>query len=190
VLEEEHFVPPPTTKKKTTTFVSTLPRRKTRSTRSVEAAIGRQELEQAIPILHPLSSMVDTWMVPQEPTVHVETDPEEPVLTDTTITPEPTAPQKIVLPELVILEPTDNVETAPQEPVLKDIDIPQEPTFHVETDPQELVLTDTTVTQESSPQHAEDVPLAQLFAQIEKKIKNTENSRIDALITENANLKA
>jgi hypothetical protein len=33
------------------------------------------------------------------------------------------------------------------------------------------------------------VPLAQLFAQIEIKIKNTKNSRIIALITENDNLK-
>jgi hypothetical protein len=189
-LRKNAPVPPPATKKKTTTFISTLPRRKTRSTRSVEAAIGWQDMEQAIPILCPLSSMVDTGTVPQEPTVHVETDPQEPVLTDTTVTPEPTAPQKIVPPELVILEPTDNVETIPQEPVLIDTDVTQEPTVHVETDPQEPVLTDTTVTQEPAPQHAEDVPLAQLFAQIEKKIKNTENSRIAALITENDNLKA
>jgi hypothetical protein len=45
VLEEEQPVPPPTTKKQTTTFISTLPRRKTRSTRSIEAAIGRQDME-------------------------------------------------------------------------------------------------------------------------------------------------
>jgi hypothetical protein len=45
VLEEEHLVPPPVTKKKTTTFISTLPSRKTRSTRSVEAVIGRQDME-------------------------------------------------------------------------------------------------------------------------------------------------
>jgi FtsZ-binding cell division protein ZapB len=34
------------------------------------------------------------------------------------------------------------------------------------------------------------VPLAQLFAQIERKIRNTENSKITALITENESLKA
>jgi hypothetical protein len=34
------------------------------------------------------------------------------------------------------------------------------------------------------------VPLAQLFSQIEQKIKNIENSRIATLITENDNLKA
>ena len=33
------------------------------------------------------------------------------------------------------------------------------------------------------------MPLAQLFSQIERKIKNIENSRIVALITENDNLK-
>jgi hypothetical protein len=117
VLEEEHPIPPPATKKKTTTFVSTLPRRKTRSTRSVEAAIGRQDMEQAIPILHPLFPMVDAETVPQESTVHVETNPQELVLTDTVVTQEPTAPQKIVPLEPVILEPTVHVETAPQEPV-------------------------------------------------------------------------
>jgi hypothetical protein len=164
VLEEEHPVPPPAMKKKTTTFVSTLPRRKTRSTKSVEAAIGRQDMEQAVPILHPLFPMVDAETVPQESTVHIETDPQELVLTDTTVTQEPTAPQNIVPLEAVILEPTVHVETAPQEPV----------------------LIATTVTQEPAPQHAEDVPLAQ----IEQKIKNTKNSRIAALITENNNLKA
>jgi hypothetical protein len=164
VLEEEHLVPPPTTKKKTTTFVSTLPRRKTRSTRSVEAAIGRQDMEQVIPILRSLPPMVDVGTVPQESTVHVETDPQEPVLTDTVVTQEPAAPQKIVPPEPVILEPTVHVETASQEPV----------------------PTTTTVTQEPAPQHVEDVPLAQ----IEQKIKNTKNPKIATLITENNNLKA
>jgi hypothetical protein len=124
VLEEQQHVPPPATKKQTTTFISTLPRRKSRSTRSVEVAIGRQDMEQVIPILRPLFPMVDAGTIPQESTFHVETDPQEPFLTDTVVTPEPAAPQKIVLPELVILESTDNVETAPQEPVLKDTDVP------------------------------------------------------------------
>jgi hypothetical protein len=190
VLEEEQPVPPPATKKQTTTFISTLPRRKTRSTRSVKDAIGRQDMEKVVPILRPLFPMVDTETVPHESTVHVETDPQEPVQTDTTVTPELVAPQKIVVPKLVILEPTDNVEAAPQEPVLKNTDVPQSSTVHVKTNPQEPVPKDTTVTQESTPQHAQDVPLAQLFAQIEHKIKNTENARIVALKIENANLKA
>jgi hypothetical protein len=185
VIEEEHLIPPLATKKKTTTFVSMLPKRRTRSTRSAEAAIGWKDVEQAIPILHPMSSMVDTGTVPQEPTVHVETDLQELVLTDTVVTPEPAAPHKIVPLELVILEPTDNVTTTPQEPVLTETDITQEPTVHVKIDPQEPVLMDTAVTQEPTPQHAEDVPLAQLFAQIEKKIKNTENSRIGQDCTNN-----
>jgi hypothetical protein len=65
-----------------------------------------------------------------------------------------------------------------------------EPSIHVESAPQEPVSTVTTVTQEPAAQHAEDVPLANLFAQIEQKIKNTENSKIAALITENNTLKA
>jgi hypothetical protein len=64
VVEEERHVPPPAMKKKTPTFVSILPRRRTRSTRSFEAAIGWQDVEQVIPIIHPLSSMVESGMVP------------------------------------------------------------------------------------------------------------------------------
>jgi hypothetical protein len=168
VLEEEHLVPPPATKKKTTTFISTLPSRKTRSTRSVEATIGRKDMEQATPILCPLYPMVDVEIVPQKSTVHVDISPKEPVLTATTVTQEPTTPQKIVPSEPIILESTIYVETTPQEPV----------------------PTATTVPQEPAPQHVEDVPLAQLFAQIEKKINNTKNSRIAALLIENNNLKA
>jgi hypothetical protein len=141
VVEEERPVPPPTTKKKTPAFVSILPRRRTRSTRSVEAAIGWQDVEQAIPILHPLSSMVDAGMVPHEPTVQVATVPQDPVMTYTvvtqepvvqvdTVTPEPAAPQRIVPPELVIQEPTVHVETVPQEPVLTDTTVTQEPDRH------------------------------------------------------------
>jgi hypothetical protein len=151
VIEEEHPVPPPAAKKKTTTFISTLPRRKTKSTKSIEAAIGKKNMDRAIPILCPLSSILDTETVPQESTLHIETDPQEPILTDTTVTQEPAAPQEIVPPEFEILEPPVHVESAPQEPF---------PTV-------------TAVTQEPVVQHVEDVPLANLFAQIEQKIKNT-----------------
>jgi hypothetical protein len=44
-------------------------------------------------------------------------------------------------------------------------------------------------TAEPVTQNSEDVPLAQLFAQIEKKIKDTENSRITELLKENDSLK-
>jgi hypothetical protein len=64
VVEEEHHVPPLATKKKITPFISMLPRRRTRSTRFVEATIGWKDMEQVVPILRPLSSMVDTGMVP------------------------------------------------------------------------------------------------------------------------------
>jgi FtsZ-binding cell division protein ZapB len=135
-------------------------------------------MEQDIPILRPLSSMVDAGTIPHEPAIQVTTVPQYPVMTNTivtqepivqvdTVTPKPAAPQRIVPLELVI----------------------QEPIVHVEIVPQEPVLTDTVVTQEPTTQPDEDVPLAQLFAQIERKIKNTENSRIDALITEYDNLK-
>jgi hypothetical protein len=87
-------------------------------------------------------------------------------------------PHQPVLTDTTTQEPIVHVETVPQEPVLIDIVVPQEP-----------VLTDTIVTQEPATQHVKDVPLAQLFAQIEQNIKNTKNSRITALITENDNLK-
>jgi hypothetical protein len=47
------------TKMKAPTFVSTLPKRRTRSTRSTEETIGWKNMAQAIPILHPLSSIVN-----------------------------------------------------------------------------------------------------------------------------------
>ena len=75
VLEEEQPIPPLAMKKKTATFISTLPKRKIRSTRSIEVAIGRQDMEQVVPILHPLFPMVDAETIPQESTSHVETDP-------------------------------------------------------------------------------------------------------------------
>jgi hypothetical protein len=67
VVEEEHFVPPLAMNKKSSAFISILPRRKTRSTRFAEVEIGWKAMEQAIPILHPLSSMVDEGIVTQEP---------------------------------------------------------------------------------------------------------------------------
>jgi hypothetical protein len=75
VVDDECPVPPPAMKKKAPTFVSILPRRRTRSTRFVEATIGWKDVEQVIPILHPLSSMVDAGMVPHEPDVQVATVP-------------------------------------------------------------------------------------------------------------------
>jgi hypothetical protein len=45
-------------------------------------------------------------------------------------------------------------------------------------------------TPEPVTKNREDVPLAHLFSQIEKKIKDTENSRITELLKENDSLKA
>jgi hypothetical protein len=86
VVEEECPVPPPVMKKKTPAFVSILPRRRTRSTRSIEDAIGWKDVEQAILILRPLSSLVDVGMVPHEPTFQVAIVPQVPVMTYTVVT--------------------------------------------------------------------------------------------------------
>jgi hypothetical protein len=107
----------------------------------------------------------------------------------------------------VPVETTTNDGTGIQEQVMQDEVVPQEKTMQDETIPQVPVMTDPTVTQETNvpqettiesittPQepvtnNTEDVPLAQLFAQIERKNKNIENSKITALITENESLKA
>jgi hypothetical protein len=122
VVEEERPIPPPTMKKKAPVFVSILPRRITRSTRSAKETIGWQDMEQAIPILHPLSSMVD----------------------EGTVTQEPVSSDKLT----VTVETTANDGTGLQEQVMQDVASPQEPTVQVETVPQEPVMTDTVVTQE------------------------------------------
>jgi hypothetical protein len=44
-------------------------------------------------------------------------------------------------------------------------------------------------TQESITKNSDDLPLSQLFSQIEKKIKDTKNSRIIELMRENESLK-
>ena len=57
---------------------------------------------------------------------------------------------------------------------------------------QEPTIIIVSATQEPITQNSEDnddVPLFQLFAQIEKKIKDTKNSRISELMTENESLK-
>ena len=55
---------------------------------------------------------------------------------------------------------------------------------------QESIIMNVSATQEPVTQNSEDVPLAQLFSQIEKKIKDTKNSRIFELMKENESLKA
>ena len=55
--------------------------------------------------------------------------------------------------------------------------------------PPETTIDSITAPQEPVTNSVEDVPLAQLFAQIEKKIRHTENSKITVLITENESLK-
>jgi peptidoglycan hydrolase CwlO-like protein len=71
--------------------------------------------------------------------------------------------------------------------------VTQEPIAQEETVPQELVMPELVVTQEPITQNSEDnddVPLAQLFSQIEKKIHSTQNSKITELQKENERLKA
>jgi hypothetical protein len=73
--------------------------------------------------------------------------------------------------EAVTQEPTDQEEVVTQEPVMPDVTVTQEP---------------VTETREDN----DDVPLAQLFSQIEKKIQGIENARIVELRKENDHLKA
>jgi hypothetical protein len=76
------------------------------------------------------------------------------------------------MPELAVTqEPAAQEETVPQEPIMPGLAVIEEP-----------------VTQNN--EDNDDVALAQLFSQIEKKIKSTENSRITELMKENDNLKA
>jgi hypothetical protein len=89
---------------------------------------------------------------------------------------------------------------------MMDMVVTQEPAIQYELIPQEAVMTDTIITHETivppettidsitAPQEpvtnsVEDVPLVELFSQIEKKIRHTEKSKINTLITENGSLK-
>ena len=59
---EEH-PPSPKPKKRSFVFISTLPKRRTRSARLVEATVGWTNIEKAVPILCPLSSFVQNEAV-------------------------------------------------------------------------------------------------------------------------------
>jgi hypothetical protein len=54
-------------KRNTHVFISTLPRRRNRSTRSTEEEVGWKNMEQEIPILRPLSSIDKEVIDTQEP---------------------------------------------------------------------------------------------------------------------------
>jgi hypothetical protein len=159
-LVVEEWPPSPKAKKmKSHVFISTLPRRRTRSARSIEEIVGWKNIEQALPILRPLSSVVKEVVVTQEPATQEETIPQEPA-----------SSQNLVVT---------------QEPVVQEEIVPQEPVM-----PETAALVIVSSTQEPVTQNNEDVPLAQLFAQIEKKIRDTENSRIIELRKETESLKA
>jgi hypothetical protein len=184
---EEHPPSPKSNKRKSLVFVSTLRRKKTRSARSTKASVGWKNMEQAIPILHPFSFVDKEVVVTQEPvpsnkmTMTQETaSSQNLVVTQEPATQEEIVPQEPVMPELVVTqEPTSQKEIVPQEPVMPKLVVTQEP-----------VIMSVSATKESVTQHSEDVPLSQLFAQIEKKIKDTENSRISELMKENESFKA
>jgi hypothetical protein len=201
LVVEECPPSPKEKKRKMCVFVSTLPRRRTRSARSTEATIGWKNMEQTIPILHPLSFVVKIMIVTQEPIPSDNmTVTQEPTSSQNlAVTQEPTSqgktfPQEPVIPELVVTqEPTAQEETVPQEPIMLELVVTQEPTAQEETVPQEPVIPELAVTQEPITKNNEDnddVPLAQLFSQIEKKIKSTGNSRITKLMKKNDSLKA
>ena len=67
LVVEECPPSPKLKKRKAPSFVSTLPRRRTRSTRSTGAIVGWNHMEQEIPILLPLSYVVKEVIVTQEP---------------------------------------------------------------------------------------------------------------------------
>jgi hypothetical protein len=127
LVVEERPPSPKAKKRKTHVFVSTLPRRRTRSARSTEAAVGWKNMEQEIPILHPLSSIVKEVTVTQEPVPS----------NNMTVTQEPTSSQNLVVTQ----EPTAQEETVPQEPVMPELVVTQEPTIPVKRSvPQEPEL--------------------------------------------------
>ena len=109
MVEEEQHIPPPSTKNKASAFISILPWRKNRSTNFAEATIGWKDMEHAIPILRPLSSMID----------------------EETVTQEPMSSSELRVP----VETTANNGTGIQEKVKQDEVVPQEPTVQDEIVP-------------------------------------------------------
>jgi hypothetical protein len=123
-IVEEHPSSPKPTKKKDNVFVSTLPRRRTRSTRSTAAAMGWKDMEHAIPILRPL------------PSITTETATQEPVPSDDMV---------------VTQEPAAQEETVQQDTTIPNLVVTQEPTIQAKTIPQELVRPESTVAPGTSP---------------------------------------
>jgi hypothetical protein len=161
-IVEEHPSSVKPTKKKDNVFVSTLPRRRTRSARSIAAAVGWMDMEHAIPILHPL------------PSITIDTATQEPHASDGMV---------------VTQEPVAQEETAHQDTAIPNLYVPQELVRPESIVAPEQVL-GVSSTQEPFTQTCEVVPLAQLFDQIENKIQDTTNSRITELLKENDSLKA
>ena len=94
-------------KKKDNVFVSTLPRRRTWSTRSTTTAVGWKDMEPAIPILCPLPSITtedatqepvpsDDMVVTQEPVSHEEIVQQDTTIPNLAITQEPTIQEKTI----------------------------------------------------------------------------------------------
>jgi hypothetical protein len=87
VAVEERPPSPKEKKRKTLVFVSTLPRRITRSTRFTEATIGWKNMEHTIPILRPLSFVDKEVTITQEPVPS----------NNMTVTQEPASSQNLVV---------------------------------------------------------------------------------------------
>jgi hypothetical protein len=88
-------------KKKENGFISTLPRRRTPSTKSTTTTVGWMDMEHAIPILRPLPSITtkiatqepipsDDMAITQEPTAHEETVQQDTTIPNLAVTQEPT----------------------------------------------------------------------------------------------------
>jgi hypothetical protein len=119
LVVEEHPPSPKANKRKTHAFVSTLPRKRTRSARSTGAAVGWKNMEQAIPILRPLSSIVKEVTITQEPVPS----------NNMVVTQELASSHNLVVTQ----EPVSREETFPQEPVMPELVVTQEPTTQEET---------------------------------------------------------
>jgi hypothetical protein len=93
LVVEECPSSPKAKKRKTHAFVSTLPRKITRSARSTGAAVGWKNMERAIPIRRPLSSIVKKVIVTQElvPSKNMIVTQEPAFSQNLVVTQEPTA---------------------------------------------------------------------------------------------------
>ena len=118
-------------KKKASTFVSILPRRKTRSTSFAVEEFRWQAMEQAIPIIHPLSTTIDEETITQEPVSSSSLT----MLVKTLANNGTNMQGQVRQDEVVTQEPAIQDEPVPWEAKMKHIAITQEPNIQDEPIP-------------------------------------------------------